>query len=258
MRAFLTSVITFVTLSFVPMGPVFADPVTCVTDSDGWSANSGCAHSGAQTLAYIVAHSGHAFRVAKACTTENATCHKTPSCPGGLVYDVWEDEVLLSWQTCLTLNQENQINGLTPGFVEHAFKRLHWPSSELVIQPPHGKTLVNFETNFYTTNTSPRTQTVTLLGQRITVEATPTHYTWHFGTGETDLTTTDPGAAYPHLQVTHRYLHIGTDHPSVDTTYTGRYRVNNGSWQTIPDTLTVPGQSVDLQVVSATPHLVDN
>ena len=44
--------------------------------------------------------------------------------------------------------------------------------------------------------------------------------------------------------------------PSVDTTYAGRYRVGNGPWRTIPDTLTVPGTAVDLQVVSATPHLV--
>jgi hypothetical protein len=176
----------------------------------------------------------------------------------GEIYDVREDGVLLPWQACLSQDQADQISGLTPGFVERAFKRLHWPSSDLVIEPPDGKTLVNFATNFYTTNTTPTTQTVTLLGQRISVEATPTQYTWHFGVGETGLTTTDPGAAYPDLQVTHRYLHVGTDHPSVDTTYTGRYRVNNGSWQTIPDALTVPGQPVDLQVVSATPHLVDN
>jgi hypothetical protein len=111
-------------------------------------------------------------------------------------------------------------------------------------------------TNFYTSNTQPTARTVTLLGQRVTVEATPTRYTWHFGAGEPDLTTTDPGAAYPDLQVTYRYTRVGTVQPSVDTTYSGRYRVGNGAWQTIPDTLTVPGRSEALQVVSATPHLV--
>jgi hypothetical protein len=49
---------------------------------------------------------------------------------------------------------------------------------------------------------------------------------------------------------------VGDVAPSVDTTYSGRYRVGNGRWQTIPDTLTVPGAPVGLQVVSATPHLV--
>ena len=36
----------------------------------------------------------------------------------------------------------------------------------------------------------------------------------------------------------------------------GRYRVDGGDWVPIPDTLTVAGTPVDLQVLSATPHLV--
>jgi hypothetical protein len=124
------------------------------------------------------------------------------------------------------------------------------------VQPPHGRTLVNFATNFYTTNTRPTTQTVTLLGQRVTVRGAPIAYTWHFDQDGAELRTSEPGAAYPDLQVTYRYLEAGTVHPSVDTTYAGRYRVNGGAWQTIPDTLTVPGQPVELKVLTATPHLV--
>jgi hypothetical protein len=123
--------------------------------------------------------------------------------------------------------------------------------------------LVNFDTNFYTSNNEPSSQTVTLIGQRVTIEATPTQYTWHFADAVLDgrdaggdLSTSDPGAAYPDLRITHRYTRVGSVRPSVDTTYSGRFRVGNGRWQTIPDTLTVPGAAVDLQVVSATPHLV--
>ena len=117
---------------------------------------------------------------------------------------------------------------------------------------------MNFDTNFYTTNTHPTTQTVTLVGQRVTIEASPTEYIWHFasGTSDGDRSTTDPGAAYPDLEVTYRYQRVGTVHPTVDTTYSGRYRVGNGPWRGIPATLTVAGTPVDLQVVSATPHLV--
>jgi hypothetical protein len=46
----------------------------------------------------------------------------------------------------------------------------------LTIQPPEGQTLVNFETIFYTTNTEPAFERVTLLGQRIVVKATPVTY----------------------------------------------------------------------------------
>ncbi len=74
--------------------------------------------------------------------------------------------------------------------------------------------------------------------------------------GGGDLSTSDPGAPYPDLRITHRYARVGGVRPSVDTTYAGRYRVGNGTWRAIPDTLTVPGPAVDLQVVSATPHLV--
>jgi hypothetical protein len=131
-----------------PMGASSADTAQgdCTASSDGYSANSNCAHSASRTLAYVAAHSEHSFEVHQACTTENATCHDTPTCPGGLVYNIWEDHVLLPWQACLTQQQANQINGLTPGFVEHAFKRLTWPASQLVVQPPNGKTLVNFAT----------------------------------------------------------------------------------------------------------------
>jgi hypothetical protein len=90
----------------------------------------------------------------------------------------------------------------------------------------------------------------------VTIEATPVSYTWHFGTGDGDLTTSDPGAAYPDLEITHRYTRVGDVTPSVDTTYRGRYRVGNGAWRWIPDTLTVPGAAVALEVLSATPHLV--
>jgi hypothetical protein len=239
--------------------PASADGTTCGSGTDGYTVHTKCVKSAARTHAYIVAHSEHTFAVDKACKTDNATCPATPTCRDGLVYNIFEDGVKLAWQACLSQDQADRINGLTPGLVRRAFRRLSWPASELVVQPPKGRTLVNFDTNFYTTNDHPITRTVTLIGQRVTIEATPRQYTWHFGDTLDDsgaLSTTDPGAAYPDLRVTHRYARVGDVRPSVDTTYSGRYRVGNGRWQPIPDTLTVAGAAVDLQVVSATPHLV--
>ncbi len=40
--------------------------------------------------------------------------------------------------------------------------------------------------------------------------------------------------------------------PSVDVTYTARFRVNGGAWQDIPDTVTIAGPSTDLRVSEAT------
>ena len=218
--------------------------------------------SGSETNGYIAGHADHTYSIRPACEIGGqALCSDPATCTidghPGYLYNVYEDDAPdpLDWQACLTEQEAQRLGGLTPGMVRRAFERLSWPASELVVEPPKGRTLVNFDTNFYTTNTDPTTRTVTLLGQPVTIEATPTSYSWHFG-DDGALTTTDAGAPYPDLRVTHRYTQVGTLAPSVDTTYSGRYRVGNGTWRAIPDTLTVPGAPVDLQVVSATPHLV--
>jgi hypothetical protein len=224
-----------------------------------------CLKSGAETNAYIASHSDHTYSIRPACEVGGlALCDQPGTCNieghDGNLFNVYEDANPdpLDWQACLTNREAKHLGGLTPGAVEHAFQRLTWPASPLVVQPPDGRTLVNFDTNFYTTNADPSTQTVTLIGQRVTIEATPTQYAWHFASGSSDgdRITTDPGASYPDLRVTYRYLRVGAVRPSVDTTYAGRYRVGNGAWRQIPDTLTVAGTPVNLQVVSATPHLV--
>uniref|UniRef100_UPI003F53403B PKD domain-containing protein n=1 Tax=Nocardioides sp. BYT-33-1 TaxID=3416952 RepID=UPI003F53403B len=129
------------------------------------------------------------------------------------------------------------------------------PAGTLSIQPPDGLTLVNFETNFYTTSTAPISTTVTLLGQQVTLEATPARFGWHFGDGET-TTTTEPGAPYPDLSITHRYRRTGEYHPRLSTTYTGRYRIGTGPWQTIPGTVTIDGPAHQLRAIEADPQLV--
>lgn len=144
---------------------------------------------------------------------------------------------------------------LSVGLIRSAFAALRLPAGTLVVQPPDGLTLVNFATNFYTTSTAPITRTVTLLGQRVTLEATPSRYRWEFGDGEA-TSTTEPGAPYPGLEVTHDYLRKGTYRPRLATTYSGRYRVGNGGWRTIPGTVTVQGGAQALRAIEARPTLV--
>jgi hypothetical protein len=236
----------------------------CSTHVEIGQAGARCVKSGDQTNAYIGSHSDHTYSIRPACAVGGtALCDAPARCHvgdhDGWLYNVYEDDSTdpLGWQACLTKQEAQHLGGLTPAMVEHAFQRLAWPASPIVVQPPQGRTLVNFDTNVYTTNTQPTTRTVTLIGQRVTIEATPTQYTWHFDSdGADDLATTDPGAPYPDLRVTHRYTRIGEVHPSVDTTYAGRYHVGNGAWRTISSALVVRGATVDLAVVSATPHLV--
>lgn len=142
----------------------------------------------------------------------------------------------------------------TPGLVARAFRRLPLPAAELVIQPPNGRTLVNFDTNFYTDN-GEFTRTVTLLGRQVELRIWPARYGWRFGDGGQRWTTT-PGDRYPHLEITHRYLRKGRVSPSVDTTYAARFRVNGGPWRDVNGTVTIPGTPQGLRVVTARPVLV--
>jgi hypothetical protein len=143
---------------------------------------------------------------------------------------------------------------ITPGIVAAALVRVPLPPARLLIQPANGRTLVNFDTNFFT-DTRDFDRTVTLLGQRVDLYIVPSEFGWRFGDGDS-LATEEPGSPYPKLDVTHRYLHKGRVAPSVDTTYTATYRVNGGPWRDVPGSVTIPGAPVTLEVLTATPTLV--
>lgn len=148
---------------------------------------------------------------------------------------------------------ESESRPLTPGMVVEAFRRIPLPASPLIIQPPDGRTLVNFETNFYTEQEA-LFRSVILLGQRVDLRIDVHSFTWHFDDGET-LTTTKPGAPYPKLQITHNYLKAGDFRPSLDTTYVADFRVDGGAWQTVPGSVTIEGEPESLKAVEARPIL---
>ena len=132
-------------------------------------------------------------------------------------------------------------------------RRVGLPAMTVRVQP-EGQTLVNFDTIFYTEPTT-FTRTLRILGRDVEVEAQPSQFHWLYGDGASE-TTTVPGAPYPAKTIVHQYsdAHV-TVHPSVDTVYTARFRVDGGDWQAIPETITIPGPPVDLRIREATPLL---
>lgn len=203
----------------------------------------------------------------------------TPCSPpeGGTLYEVFRARVdqPTAWtnlgRSCLGAGDVATLGTITPELVLTEFRKLTWPQAELIVQPVGGETLVNFPTNFYTENTEPTSQEITLLGARVTIEATPTSYTWHFDDGSS-VDSRVPGLPAPDPDVrqfspeeleespsfvTHRYVdaHV-VEQPSVNVTYTGRYRIGSGRWTDIPDTLTVAGDPVNLSIIEGIPHLV--
>ena len=143
---------------------------------------------------------------------------------------------------------------VTPGLVARAFRNIPLPPAELSVQPPNGRTLVNFATNFYTEQ-GPFTRSVRLLGQRVDLRIWPSQYRWVFGDG-VDLASESAGAPYPHLLVTHNYRRAGSVSPRVDTTYAAQFSVNGGPWRDVSGTVTIPGSPVGLDVTTAGPVLV--
>ena len=143
---------------------------------------------------------------------------------------------------------------LTIEMVASALRRVPLPPSKLIIQPPDGRTLVNFETNFYTPE---RTlfRSVRLLGQRVELRITASRYTWHFGDGTTTATE-EAGAPYPKLTITHNYLRTGRYAPSLDTTYVADFRVGSGPWREVPGSVTIEGEPASIRAIEATPTLV--
>lgn len=230
-------------------------------------ADAVCSDGAEQVDAYVAKTTNQAYeyKVVQDCKGKGdpGVCRRPKVCvsssgtPGTLYY-LQRREPGEPWVTvmhpCLTATQADQVGGITPGMVATAWQRLTWPKAELTIQPPDGQTLVNFKTNFLTSDTQSTTQVVTLLGQRVTIEAAPSRYHWHFGDGSTRTTST-PGHPYPHLDVTHDYADPGHVRCSVDVTYVGRFRVNDDPWQQIPGTLTVGGDDVPLWVRTASPVL---
>lgn len=145
---------------------------------------------------------------------------------------------------------------VTPAIVLRALRRMGLPEVEARTQP-EGTTLVNFDTIFYA-DASTQTRDVTLLGRPVTIEATPSEFTWHHGDG-TSRTTTTAGAPYPAKDVVHRYARAtGAGEqlrPRVDVTYTARFRVADGPWREIGETVTIGGPPGALGVTEATPAL---
>jgi hypothetical protein len=241
----------------------------CNTNADLVFVEAGCQRSPDTLLPQFNSASSiqHFWDFVPVCDDTGGTCTEHRKCweydadgqmTQGLLSEILRDGDHYAY-VCLSEEQAEEagIPVITPGMVLREFRRLDWPASELQVQPPDQRTLVNFETNFFTDNTEPTTRRVTLLGRTVTIEATPASYTWRFDDREGSTRTgREPGAAYPDLQVTHAYTSAGQASPRVDTTYTGRYRVAGGPWQEIPESVTVGGTPVVLEVFEARSTLV--
>ena len=123
------------------------------------------------------------------------------------------------------------------------------PAGVVHIQPPNGRTLVNIPTNVYV-DANTVTLPTQLLGFPVRVRATPAHFRWRFGDGQS-LTTADQGAPYPDMTTTHTYTRPRQARVTLTTVYTGEYSVAGGPFQPIDGTATVTSPAAALTVLAA-------
>lgn len=172
---------------------------------------------------------------------------------------------LTQWQhvgtSCITIQERlaletEQASGPSLlALVTQEWQRVQIPAATVHINPPDGRTIVNFDTVFYT-DAGEQEFPVTVLGQPVIIYAIPVEYTWHHGDGTTQ-TTTRPGAPYPSKDVTHQYASTGTVAPRVDVRYRAEFSVAGGERQAVPGFATVTGTSEELSVLEARTQLVD-
>ncbi|GAB3250790.1 hypothetical protein GCM10027425_08370 [Alteromonas gracilis] len=142
---------------------------------------------------------------------------------------------------------------ITQAMVRRAFEQVPVPELSSQTQPVD-KTLVNFDTIFYV-DAQPMTETVTLLGQQVTLFIEPSTYRWDHGDGS-EVTTYSPGAAYPSKEIVHRYMNAReTVRHQVSIDWTATYSVNGGPAQPVPGTVTTVGPETPLRISEAAPAL---
>ncbi len=215
-------------------------PSTSLTNGSSWSQTSVCSIDG-----------DHICRSEQLCPDGQPMSH---------VYEHPASGATIDRGTVCPAEQSTAPPTITSEMVLRALRRIELPIPKLGVQPPGGKTLVNLETIF-STEADAFTRTLTLVGQRVTVELTPASYTWHHG-DDTSQTTDGPGRAYERglpmgRYITHTYARADvTVRPTVTTTWTARFRTPSQGWQAVDGTVSVTSAPSAIRVVEATPLLV--
>jgi hypothetical protein len=247
----------------VAVAPPAAAGCETVADDLG-EVHQVCEYIDSELSEAIAQQSGSAWEVYQVCG--NGTSGGSEICDNprpcelsgvtGTWYVVIQDGIPVG-RACLTADEGSKYDDPPiRTLVIRAFENLDWPASDLVVQPPNGETLVNLDTNFYTTNSELTDIPVRLLGRTVIVTARPIAYRWNFGDG-TSETTTSPGAPYPDLDVAHVFTQTGKVAVSVDTQYgDASFTVDGGQPEEIPSTIWVAGGEQDLEVLEALPQLV--
>ena len=224
------------------------------------------------SVALIPDQPTYAYRNVVACSgntpnaggLDNLCTNATTACPDGY----WQYWLFRSpagvdpaqWQQvgtrCLTAAEAAAAAPEFPGLTQADLQRLPLPSGTPRLQPDNGYALVGVGTNVYADAAPVELDTV-VVGFPVRVRATPERFSWAFGDGASLGPTTDPGAPYPDLRLTHAYRAPGAYDVTLTTHYTGEYSVAGGAWLPIDGEAQVTSAPVAVEVLAGRSALVD-
>lgn len=152
----------------------------------------------------------------------------------------------------------------TPAQIFEAFEKVAPTTSELSIQPPGGRTLVNFPTIFSTRAEAFTTPKIDMVpGFSIRLHVLPMAYIWDYGDG-TEKEVTDwagepwsKNADVDRLH-THTYETLDPVKTSVTVRWEAEVSLNGGEWQSVDGTVDATSPEQALEILEARPELVED
>ncbi|MEP7795449.1 hypothetical protein [Sanguibacter sp. 25GB23B1] len=164
----------------------------------------------------------------------------------------WTAPVHNSFVSCAT----TPTGALPVTMTAAEFQALPITPSVIVVGPTGGWLPVQMDNIAYT-DATPQILATTIVGQPVTVRATPTEFTWDWADGSTPTTTTDPGHAWPHHTVAHPYTQAGDYAVTMTTRWTGELSLDGGTtYQPIDGTATTTTTAPSISVTELRSRLV--
>lgn len=143
-------------------------------------------------------------------------------------------------------------------FTEADFQALPIAPSTIVVGPAGGWLPVQMDNIAYT-DATPQVFTTTVVGQAVTIRATPTQFTWDWADGSTPTTTADPGQAWPNQTVAHPYTQAGDYTVTMTTQWSGELSLDGGAtFQAITGAATTVSTAPPVSVTELRSRLVDD
>lgn len=160
---------------------------------------------------------------------------------------------------------KNDPPKITPGDVLEKLKTLSIPKATIAVQPPDGRTLVNFKT-IVSSSAAPYEDNVQILGQNVHLWIRPDTWTWDFGDGSDPLATKSAGLPWTtgvalsditaEKYTFHEYTSADDFTINLTVTWTADFQVGDQQPKAVPGSVDITSPGAPIKALEARPQLV--